>query len=126
MDSTKPVTLNKQLASAVIELVDFYSKKGVFKVAEYKDIATIDERLKKIIISMENDSPYEDLTSNEYAFIILIFKEGTQRIPTSIDSFGQLYSIYQHFQSLHEIKVKEEENATKQGNLPTVEELEEN
>ena len=125
MESTKAVSLNKQLVSAVIELIDFYSKKGVFKVAEYKDIATIDERLKKVLASMENSTPFEELNSQEYGFIVLIFKEGTQRIPTSVDSFGQLYSIYQHYQSLLEAKLKvEKDSSDDKQDVPSVEELE--
>lgn len=113
-----PVSLNKQLVQSVIELIDFYSKKGVFRVNEYKDIADIDERLKQILSSIENNKNYDDLTAQEYGFVVLIFKEGSQRIPTSVDSFGQLYSIYQSYQHLLEQKVKEAE-------VPSVEELNE-
>jgi hypothetical protein len=84
----------------VIELITFYSQKGVFKVNEYKDISEIDERLRGILDAMTNDKEYTDLTSQEYSFIVLIFKECTQRIPTAIDGFGQLYSIYQSYQAL--------------------------
>ncbi len=114
-----PVVLNKQLVTAVIELIEFYSKKGAFKVNEYKDIASIDERLKEALSAMEKGTTHQDFTSQEYGFILLIFKEGSQRIPTSIESFGQLFSIYQSYQSLMEQKLAEEkEKAT-----PSVEEL---
>jgi hypothetical protein len=117
---SEPVVLNKQLVNAVIELIDFYSKKGAFKVNEYKDIASIDERLKNTLVHLEKGSPYEVFTAQEYGFIILIFKEGSQRIPTSIDSFGQLFSIYQSFQALLEQKVADDKNANEK---PSVEEL---
>ncbi len=111
--------LNKQLVQSVIELIDFYSKKGVFRVNEYKDIADIDERLKGILSAIEANKQWEDLTAQEYGFIVLIFKEGTQRIPTSIDSFGQLFSIYQSYQTLLEKKVKSNEDAA----VPSIEEI---
>lgn len=111
------VVLNKQLVTAVIELIEFYSKKGAFKVNEYKDIASIDERLKSALVAMDKGSPYEEFTSQEYGFILLIFKEGSQRIPTSIESFGQLFSIYQSYQALLEQKTNESKEK------PSVEEL---
>lgn len=98
--STEQVILNKQLVASVVELINFYSQKGVFKLNEYKDVAEIDSRLKEILSSFESGAPYTELSSQEYGFIVLIFKEGTQRLPTSIDSFGQLFSIYQSFQAL--------------------------
>lgn len=122
MSTPEAITINKQLVASVSELIDFYSKKGVFKVSEYKDIAEIDERLKKVANSLESGSPFEELTAQEYGFIILIFKEGSQRIPTAIDSFGQLYSIYQSFQSLLEQKVKQDKE-TADAAVPSIEEL---
>ena len=113
---SEQVVLNKQLVQSVIELIDFYSKKGVFRVNEYKDIAEIDERLKTILSAIDGNKTYNDLTAQEYGFIILIFKEGSQRIPTSVDSFGQLFSIYQSFQKLLDQKVKEND-------VPSVEEI---
>ena len=92
--------LTKQLVSSVIELINFYSQKGVFKVNEYKDIAEINDRLKEIADAMEGNKPYVELSPQEYSFIVLIFKECTQRIPTGIDSFGQLFSIYQSYHAL--------------------------
>ena len=118
--SNTPVTLNKQLIVSVIELVDFYSKKGVFKVNEYKDIASIDERLKEILTALEANKPYEEFSAQEYGFIILIFKEGSTRIPTSVDSFGQIFSIYQSYQALLEQKVAESKDDE---HVPTVEEI---
>lgn len=122
MSASEAITINKQLVASVSELIDFYSKKGVFKVSEYKDIAEIDERLKKVATALESGSPFEELTAQEYGFIILIFKEGSQRIPTAIDSFGQLYSIYQSFQSLLEQKVKKDKE-TADAAVPSIEEL---
>lgn len=116
---SSPVTLNKQLVQSVIELIDFYSKKGVFRLNEYKDIAEIDERLKNIVSALDTNKEWSDLTAQEYGFIVLIFKEGTQRIPTSIESFGQLYSIYQSYQTLLEQKVKQANEAV----VPTIEEI---
>lgn len=120
------LTLNKQLVTAVCELIDFYSKKGVFKVNEYKDIATINERLESISVALTENRSYQDLSAQELGFIILIFKEGTQRIPTSIDNFGQLFGIYQHYLTLFEnvvAKEKEAKEAEEAKKLPTVEEL---
>ena len=122
MSASEAITINKQLVASVSELIDFYSKKGVFKVSEYKDIAEIDERLKKVAAALESGNPFEELTAQEYGFIILIFKEGSQRIPTAIDSFGQLYSIYQSFQSLLEQKVKKDKEAA-DASVPSIEEL---
>ena len=125
MSETKtPVdlTLNKQLVTAVCELIDFYSKKGVFKVNEYKDIATINERLEAILSALGDNKSYQDLSAQELGFIILIFKEGTQRIPTAIDNFGQIFGIYQHYMALFESVVAKEKEAEEK-KLPTVEEL---
>jgi hypothetical protein len=125
MSETKtPVdlTLNKQLVTAVCELIDFYSKKGVFKVNEYKDIATINERLEAISAALNDNKSYQDLSAQELGFIILIFKEGTQRIPTAIDNFGQIFGIYQHYMALFESVVAKEKEAEEK-KLPTVEEL---
>lgn len=120
-----PVSLNKQLVTAVIELIDFYSKKGVFKVKEYTDIASINDRLTDVFKQMETGDDYKHFTSQELGFIILIFKEGSSRIPTSIDSFGQIYSIYQHYQTLLEQTLQAEKDlAEKKKEIPTVEELE--
>jgi hypothetical protein len=126
MSETKtPVdlTLNKQLVTAVCELIDFYSKKGVFKVNEYKDIATINERLEAILAALNENKSYQDLSAQELGFIILIFKEGTQRIPTAIDNFGQIFGIYQHYMALFESVVAKEKEASESKKLPTVEEL---
>ena len=116
------LTLNKQIVIAVVELIDYYSKKGVFKVAEYKDISTINEKLIEIATAMEAEKEYTELTAQEYGFILLIFKEGTQRTPTNIDSFGQLFGIYQHYRTLLEqVAPKETESAS---DVPRVEQLE--
>jgi hypothetical protein len=117
---TTELSLNANLVNAVIELIDFYSKKGVFKVAEYKDIASINERLTEVKEGYENNSTFNPLTTTELAFIIQIFREGSQRVPTIIDSFGQLFGIFQHFQKVLEQALEKE----KKNSLPTVEELE--
>jgi hypothetical protein len=122
MSAVEEITINKQLVASVSELIDFYSKKGVFKVSEYKDIAEIDERLKTVLTALEAGSPFVELTAQEYGFIILIFKEGSQRIPTAIDSFGQLYSIYKSYQTLLEQKVKKDKEVA-DAEVPSIEEL---
>lgn len=109
MSQTDEVTLNATLVTAVLEIIDFYSKKGVFKVSEYKDIATITDRLNEVKSGFEkNDSSVNLFSINELAFIIQIFKEGSQRIPTSIDSFGQIFAVYQHFTKVLEQEVEKE------------------
>ena len=60
---TTELSLNANLVNAVIELIDFYSKKGVFKVAEYKDIASINERLTEVKEGYENNSTFNPLTT---------------------------------------------------------------
>lgn len=117
------LTLNKQLVTAVCELIDFYSKKGVFKVNEYKDIATINERLEGVLTALNENRSYQELSAQELGFIVLIFKEGTQRIPTSVDNFGQLFGIYQHYLKLFENEVAKEKAAEEEKKVPTVEEL---
>ena len=126
MSDSKPtgdLTLNKQLVTAVCELIDFYSKKGVFKINEYKDIATINERLEQISTALGDNSKYDELTAQEIGFILLIFKEGTTRIPTSIDNFGQLWGIYKHYMGIFEQIVEKEKKAEEDGKVPSVEEL---
>ncbi len=118
---SQELSLNSNLVTAVIELIDFYSKKGVFKVSEYKDIASINERLTEVKEGYENDSTFNQLTTVELAFIIQVFREGSQRVPTLIDSFGQLFGLFQHFQKVLEQELEKEKN---KGNLPTIEELE--
>ena len=118
VDSVENLALNKQVVLAVIEIIDFYSKKGVFKVNEYKDISSINERLTEIHSAIEGDKEYEPLTQQEIGFIVLLFKEGTTRIPTSVDSFGQIYSVYQHYTSMLEQLIKQGED-----NVPAIEEL---
>ena len=117
------LTLNKQLVVAVIELIDFYSKKGAFKVPEYKDIASINERLESILAALNEDKSYTDLSAQELGFIILIFKEGSVRIPTSIENFGQLFGIYQHYTSLFEKAVAKEKAAQESDKVPSIEEI---
>jgi hypothetical protein len=117
------LTLNKQLVTAVCELIDFYSKKGVFKVNEYKDIATINERLEGVLSALNENRSYQELSAQELGFIVLIFKEGTQRIPTSIDNFGQIFGIYQHYLKLFENEVAKQKAAEEDTKVPTVEEL---
>ena len=118
---SQELSLNANLVTAVIELIDFYSKKGVFKVSEYKDIASINERLTEVKEGYENDSTFNQLTTVELAFIIQVFREGSQRVPTLIDSFGQLFGLFQHFQKVLEQELEKEKN---KGNLPSIEELE--
>jgi hypothetical protein len=118
---SQELSLNANLVTAVIELIDFYSKKGVFKVSEYKDIASINERLTEVKEGYENDSTFNQLTTVELAFIVQVFREGSQRVPTLIDSFGQLFGLFQHFQKVLEQELEKEKN---KGNLPTIEELE--
>lgn len=121
MSSTEEVSLNSTLVGAVIELIDFYSKKGVFKINEYKDIATITDRLTEVKEGYDNDKAFTPFTITELAFIIQIFKEGSQRVPTAIDSFGQIYAVYQHFTKVLEQEVEKEKQ--KKENVPSVEEL---
>jgi hypothetical protein len=118
---TTDLSLNANIITAVIELIDFYSKKGTFKVAEYKDIAVINERLNEVKQGFESGDVSNPLTTTELAFIIQIFREGSQRVPTIIDSFGQLFGLYQHFQKVLEQELEKEKNKSK---LPTIEELE--
>ena len=118
---SQELSLNTNLVTAVIELIDFYSKKGVFKVSEYKDIASINERLTEVKEGYENDSTFNHLTTAELAFIVQVFREGSQRVPTLIDSFGQLFGLFQHFQKVLEQELEKEKN---KGNLPSIEELE--
>jgi len=125
MTSTNDVeklSLHKQLVVAVIELIDFYSKKGVFKVNEYKDISTINDRLTEVAAALESNKNYTELTAQELGFVLLIFKEGTQRIPTAIESFGQLFGIFQHYKTLLEQAVAQDEESKK--DVPRVEQLE--
>ncbi len=124
MSESEEVTLNVTLVTAVIELIDFYSKKGVFKINEYKDVATITDRLTEIKEGYEKNKDFSPFTMPELAFIIQIFKEGSQRVPTAIDSFGQIYAVYQHFTKVLEQEVEKEkkkEEDTKK--VPTVEEI---
>jgi hypothetical protein len=118
---SQELSLNANLVTAVIELIDFYSKKGVFKLSEYKDIASINERLTEVKEGYENDSTFNHLTTVELAFIVQVFREGSQRVPTLIDSFGQLFGLFQHFQKVLEQELEKEKN---KGNLPSIEELE--
>lgn len=117
---TAELTLNANIVTAVLELIDFYSKKGVFKVAEYKDIASINERLTEVKLGYEQNSVTSPLTTTELAFVIQIFREGSQRVPTLIDSFGQLFGLYQHFQKVLEQELEKEKAAE---SVPSVEEL---
>ena len=119
---TAELSLNANIVTAVIELIEFYSKKGVFKVAEYKDIASINERLTSVKQSYEDNTTVTSLTTTELAFVIQVFREGSQRVPTIIDSFGQLFGLYQHFQKVLEQELEKEKKIEK--GLPTVEELE--
>lgn len=123
MSTQEEVTLNATLVGAVLELIDFYSKKGVFKINEYKDIATITDRLTEIKTFYENDKEFTPFTLTELAFIIQIFKEGSQRVPTAIDSFGQIFAVYQHFNKVLEQEVEKEKKKKENSDVPSVEEL---
>lgn len=123
MSTQEEVTLNATLVGAVLELIDFYSKKGVFKINEYKDIATITERLTEAKTGYENDKEFTPFTLTELAFIIQIFKEGSQRVPTAIDSFGQIFAVYQHFTKVLEQEVEKEKKKKEDNDVPSVEEL---
>ncbi len=124
MSQPEKLELNATLVSAVIEIIEFYSKKGVFKVSEYKDIATITERLTEVKEAYEkNEKNFNNFNITELAFIIQIFKEGSQRVPTSVDSFGQIFAVYQHFTKVLEQEVEKSKNEEKKSKLPTVEEL---
>jgi hypothetical protein len=126
MSQSEEVKLNSTLVTAVIEIIDFYSKKGVFKVSEYKDVATITERLTEVKLGYEkNDKSLTPFTMNELAFIIQIFKEGSQRVPTSVDSFGQIFAVYQHFTKVLEQEVEKEKAKENDSNIPTIDELNE-
>jgi hypothetical protein len=125
MSETEEVTLNANLVTAVLEVIDFYSKKGVFKLNEYKDVATITERLTEVKEGYEkNNSSVAPLSINELAFIIQLFREGSQRVPTSVDSFGQIFAVYQHYNKVLEQEVEKEKEKEKNKNVPSVEELE--
>lgn len=109
MSEVEEVTLNANLISAVLDVIDFYSKKGVFKLNEYKDVATITERLTEVKAGYEKNNPsLESLSINELAFVIQLFREGTQRVPTPIDNFGQIFAVYQHYNKVLEQEVEKE------------------
>jgi hypothetical protein len=123
MSVTEEVTLNANLVTAVLEVIDFYSKKGVFKLTEYKDVATITERLTEVKEGYEkNNSSVVPLSINELAFVIQLFREGSQRVPTSVDSFGQIFAVYQHYNKVLEQEVEKEKEKNK--TVPSIEELE--
>ena len=123
MSATEEVTLNANLVTAVLEVIDFYSKKGVFKLTEYKDVATITERLTEVKEGYEkNNSSVVPLSINELAFVIQLFREGSQRVPTSVDSFGQIFAVYQHYNKVLEQEVEKEKEKNK--TVPSIEELE--
>jgi hypothetical protein len=71
--TTEQLSLNSTLIQSIVDLVDFYSKKGVFKLNEYKDIATINERLVEVKTGLDGNTDYTELTSGELAFILQIF-----------------------------------------------------
>jgi hypothetical protein len=108
MSEIETVELNGTLVGAVVELIDFYSKKGVFKINEYKDIASITEKLTVMKDAYDNNKEVELLSLNELAFIVQIFKEGSLRVPTHVESFGQIYTVYQHFTKILEQEVENE------------------
>lgn len=123
MSATEEVTLNANLVTAVLQVIDLYSKKGVFKLTEYKDVATITERLLEVKEGYEkNNSSVVPLSINELAFVIQLFREGSQRVPTSIDGFGQIYAVYQHYNKVLEQEVEKEKEKNK--TVPSIEELE--
>lgn len=125
MAATEEVTLNANLVTAVLEVIDFYSKKGVFKLTEYKDVATITERLTEVKEGYEkNNSSVVPLSINELAFVIQLFREGSQRVPTSVDSFGQIFAVYQHYNKVLEQEVEKEKEKEKNKTVPSIEELE--
>jgi len=125
MSATEEVTLNANLVTAVLEVIDFYSKKGVFKLTEYKDVATITERLTEVKEGYEkNNSSVVPLSINELAFVIQLFREGSQRVPTSVDSFGQIFAVYQHYNKVLEQEVEKEKEKEKNKTVPSIEELE--
>lgn len=127
MSQQEEVKLNSTLVTAVIEIIDFYSKKGVFKVSEYKDIATITERLSEVKLGYEkNDNSFTPFNVNELGFIIQIFKEGSQRVPTSVDSFGQIFAVYQHFTKVLEQEVEKGKQEEKDSKVPSIDELNNN
>lgn len=125
MSETEEVKLNATLAQAVIEIIDFYSKKGVFKINEYKDVATITERLTELKEAYEkNDSNLKPLNINELAFVVQLFREGSQRTPTPVESFGQIFAVFQHYTKVLEQEVeKEKAKEDEKKNVPSVEEL---
>jgi hypothetical protein len=124
MSEIEEVTLNANLVTAVLEVIDVFSKKGVFKLTEYKDVATITERLTEVKEGYEkNNSSVDPLSINELAFIIQLFREGSQRVPTSVDSFGQIFAVYQHYNKVLEQEVEKEKEKEKNKNVPSVEEL---
>lgn len=125
MSESEELTLNSGLVNAVIQLIDFYSKKAVFKLEEYTDVATINTKLVELKKQYDDNKEPDQLSAQELAFIVGIFREGSQRIPTSIDSFGQLYAVYQHFQKLLEQVAEKEKKKEEDSNVPTVEELNE-
>ena len=88
---------------------------------EYKDISTINDRLTEVAAALEANKEYTELTAQELGFVLLIFKEGTQRIPTAIESFGQLFGIFQHYKTLLEQAVAQDEESKK--DVPRIEEL---
>ena len=125
MSATEEVTLNANLVTAVLEVIDFYSKKGVLKLTEYKDVATITERLTEVKEGYEkNNSSVVPLSINELAFVIQLFREGSQRVPTSVDSFGQIFAVYQHYNKVLEQEVEKEKEKEKNKTVPSIEELE--
>ena len=125
MSATEEVTLNANLVTAVLEVIDFYSKKGVFKLTEYKDVSTITERLTEVKEGYEkNNSSVVPLSINELAFVIQLFREGSQRVPTSVDSFGQIFAVYQHYNKVLEQEVEKEKEKEKNKTVPSIEELE--
>lgn len=123
MSESEELTLNSNLVNAVIQLIDFYSKKGAFKLEEYADVATINTKLVELKKQYDDNKEVTPLTAQELAFILGIFREGSQRIPTAIDSFGQLFAVYQHYQKLLEQVAENEKKKEEDTKVPTIEEL---
>lgn len=122
MSTVEDLTLNGGLVNAVIQFIDLYSKKGVFKLAEFSDISSIVTKLTNIKKQYDEKTEVDSLTLQELAFIVGIFVECTNRVPTAIESFGQLFALYQHYTKYLEQEI---EKSKKDTEVPTVEELNE-
>ena len=98
-------TLSNEEVTLIFNLYTNYAKAGIFLLEEYEGVATVTNKLRKYILSVNSDKDNGanmsiDLSDPDVQFIFNTLKVGSQRQPTDVDEFESVLNIHKKLKTI--------------------------